>query len=74
MTITRRQLFQAVACTLPWVLRPRVSRGVETTQSDSEGFFTIDRREGRWWFIDPAGDRFFSLGVFVQPRAETGLA
>jgi hypothetical protein len=27
------------------------------------GFFRVDTREGRWWFIDPAGNPFISTGI-----------
>jgi len=36
---------------------------LRTTQIDSDGYFTLDRRDGRWWLITPEGDRFFNLGV-----------
>ena len=35
----------------------------ETTQPDPSGFFTVDRRDGRWWLVTPLADRFFSLGI-----------
>ncbi|MFC1890258.1 hypothetical protein ACFL4G_10925, partial [Thermodesulfobacteriota bacterium] len=31
----------------------------------SGGFFTVGQRDGRWWFLDPAGEIFFSTGVCV---------
>jgi hypothetical protein len=34
-----------------------------TTQINAKGFFTIARRNGRWWFITPTGSGFLSLGV-----------
>ena len=63
MTMTRRQFFQATASTFPLALVSPAGRATETTQTAAEGFFTIDRRDDRWWFIDPDGHRFFSLGV-----------
>ena len=27
------------------------------------GFFHVERRNGRWWFVDPEGNAFFRLGV-----------
>ena len=27
------------------------------------GFYTIERQEGRWWFIRPDGARFWSIGM-----------
>jgi hypothetical protein len=34
-----------------------------TTQLNSSRFFTVGRRSGRWWLIDPGGEPFFSLGL-----------
>ncbi len=31
----------------------------------ADGFFTVEKQEGRWWLIDPGGERFFSTGVNV---------
>ena len=30
---------------------------------DSTGFFRITKRQGKWWFVDPAGKLFFSNGI-----------
>ncbi len=35
----------------------------KTTQSEAEGFFTLDQRKGHWWLITPDGRPFFSMGV-----------
>ena len=35
----------------------------ETTQREPDGFFTLDHRDGRWWLLDPQGERFFTLGL-----------
>ncbi len=61
MSITRRRFVQTSACTL--VSSLSLARGAETTQPDAGGFFTIARRDDRWWFIDPMGRRFFALGL-----------
>jgi hypothetical protein len=61
--MTRRWFLQAAACTVPLTISARASRAAKTTQSEPDGYFTIDRRDGRWWFIDPDGNRFFALGV-----------
>ena len=63
MSITRRQFLAATAANVPLTLALNSSRGAETTQSDARGFFTVERRDGRWWFIAPDGQRVFSLGV-----------
>jgi hypothetical protein len=34
-----------------------------TTQVNAKGFFTIGKRNGRWWFITPEGRPFFSVGL-----------
>jgi hypothetical protein len=31
-------------------------------RSRATGFFRVEKIDGRWWFIDPDGYRFFSLG------------
>jgi hypothetical protein len=36
---------------------------VKTTQLNSRGFFTVGRRNGRWWFVSPEGEAFFSIGL-----------
>ena len=33
------------------------------TQTDPAGYFSLGRRHGRWWFIAPNGEPFFSLGL-----------
>ncbi|MFO0927099.1 MAG: hypothetical protein U0736_08655 [Gemmataceae bacterium] len=38
------------------------------------GFFRAEKREGKWWLIDPAGRLFWSHGVdCVRPGAETPI-
>ena len=32
-------------------------------KSSGNGFFRLARQEGRWWLLDPGGNRFFSLGL-----------
>jgi hypothetical protein len=34
-----------------------------TTQPSPRGFFTLDKRGGRWWLITPDGKPLFSLGL-----------
>ena len=34
-----------------------------TTQLEPEGFFTVEQRGNHWWFVDPAGKPFFSIGL-----------
>lgn len=35
----------------------------QTTQIDTRGFFTTGQHNGRWWFITPKGEPFFSIGL-----------
>ncbi len=35
----------------------------ETTQVDSNGFFTLGQKDGHWWLIDPQGNPFFTMGL-----------
>ncbi|WP_417734247.1 hypothetical protein [Rosistilla oblonga] len=35
----------------------------KTTQIDPRGYFTVDRRNDRWWMIQPDGSVNFSLGL-----------
>ena len=34
-----------------------------TTQVEPDGFFTLERRQDRWWLMTPEGERFFSIGL-----------
>lgn len=34
-----------------------------TPQTAPDGFFTLGRRQGRWWLIAPSGKPFFSIGL-----------
>ncbi len=29
----------------------------------ADGYFTVGQEDGRWWFFDPDGERFFSTGI-----------
>jgi len=32
------------------------------------GFFNVQKKDGIWWFVDPNGEKFYSLGVaYVSP-------
>ena len=59
MTVSRR-LFIAASL---GVATGRQAPAAQTTQPEPQGFFTIDRREDRWWLITPDGKPFFSLGL-----------
>ncbi len=34
-----------------------------TTQLEPEGFFTLGQWQDHWWFVDPRGKPFFSIGL-----------
>ena len=41
----------------------RCHAAVKTTQPEPEGFFTLGKRNDRWWLITPDGQPFFSLAL-----------
>jgi hypothetical protein len=36
--------------------------GLANTKARSTGFFRVEQVNGRWWFVDPDGHLFFSIG------------
>lgn len=42
----------------------------------ASGFFRVEKINGKWWFVDPAGSLFFSLGVgsILPPNQTTRIA
>ena len=38
-------------------------QALETTQLDAQGFFTLNKRKGRWFLLSPDGEPFFTLGL-----------
>ena len=49
--------------------------GFAATKADASGFFRVERRDGRWWFVDPDGHLFLSLGAdVIQPEMTTPAA
>jgi len=62
--MTRRRMIQATLAAGMALSTGRIaSASVKTTQVDASGYFTIDKRGGRWWFITPEGEPFFSIGM-----------
>ena len=59
--MTRRSLLQG-SLALGAGLAPTICAAT-TTQAEPDGFFTLDRRQDRWWLITPEGARFFSIGL-----------
>ena len=55
----------------PRVADPRSPYGGWLSQAvdDGTGFFRVERIDGRWWFVDPGGYRYYSVGLTsVRPR------
>jgi hypothetical protein len=45
--------------------------GFSGTKVKATGFFRVEKIDGRWWFIDPEGNLFFSTGsTGIGPRSE----
>jgi hypothetical protein len=48
--------------------------GFGDTKAEATGFFRVEKRDGRWWFVDPDGHLFLSLGSDVaRPEMATPL-
>ena len=45
------------------VVRPSRYGGFAGPKRKATGFFRVEKIDGRWWFIDPEGARFWSTGV-----------
>ncbi len=37
--------------------------GYRNTQAKATGFFRVEQVDGRWWFVDPDGHLFYSVGA-----------
>jgi hypothetical protein len=65
--LTRRNMLRTTAAVGVGLCIPKFNRRlhatVKTTQPQPEGFFTLDKRDGRWWLITPEGQPFFSIGL-----------
>ena len=61
MPFTRRRFLASAAALGAGATRR--AAGARTTQADPEGFFSLDQRDGHWWFVTPEGTPFFSLGL-----------
>jgi hypothetical protein len=49
--------------------------GYTDTSAKATGFFRVEKIDGRWWFVDPEGHLFLSLGVdVVRPEMATPAA
>jgi hypothetical protein len=49
--------------------------GFSGTKAEATGFFRVEKRDGRWWFVDPDGHLFLSLGAdVIRPEMVTPTA
>lgn len=64
MNSSRRAFLKGslAALAVAWNRSGRV-KAAETTQTQPDGFYTIDQRHNRWWLITPQGEPTFSLGM-----------
>ncbi|NER26579.1 MAG: hypothetical protein F6J89_02850 [Symploca sp. SIO1C4] len=48
--------------------------GYCSTKVQGTGFFRVELIDGKWWFVDPDGHLFFSVGVnIIQPSQTTPI-
>jgi hypothetical protein len=46
--------------------------GYTSTAAKATGFFRVEKVDGRWWFVDPDGHLFLSLGAdVIRPESTT---
>ena len=49
--------------------------GFVGTKAEATGFFRVEKKDGRWWFVDPDGHLFLSLGAdVIRPEMVTPAA
>ena len=49
--------------------------GFAGTKAEATGFFRVEKKDGRWWFVDPDGHLFLSLGAdVIRPEMVTPAA
>lgn len=64
MSSSRRDFLKASVLSFSASLgATRANCANETTQPEPEGFFTVDKRHGRRWFVTPDGEPTISLGL-----------
>ena len=59
----RRLFFVSAAVTASSLVAGSRTATAKTTQRQPDGYFTLGKRDSRWWLLTPKGDRFFSLGL-----------
>jgi hypothetical protein len=47
--------------------------GYKNTQARATGFFRVEQIENQWWFIDPEGHLFLSMGINGTPGGGAGF-
>ena len=46
--------------------------GFSDTKAEATGFFRVEKKDGRWWFVDPDGHLFLSTGAdVIRPEMVT---
>jgi hypothetical protein len=49
--------------------------GYLDTKAEATGYFRVEKKDGRWWFVDPDGHLFLSMGAdVIRPEMVTPLA
>jgi hypothetical protein len=49
--------------------------GFSGTRAEATGFFRVQKKDDRWWFVDPDGHLFLSLGAdVIRPEMVTPVA
>nr|MBC8218848.1 agarase [Planctomycetota bacterium] len=62
-SLSRREFLARAGTLTAAALVTQAAHSAQTTQINTKGFFTIDKRNGRWWLVTPEGERFFSIGM-----------
>jgi len=47
--------------------------GYKNTHAKATGFFRVEQVDGKWWFIDPEGHLFLSMGLNGTPGGGAGF-
>lgn len=58
-----RDLALVASVTRPPGNRSRFGGATEAPRQKATGFFRVEKIDGKWWFVDPEGYLFWSLGV-----------
>jgi hypothetical protein len=66
-----KDLAMAAAVTGPGEGRSRFGGMAGGPKLEATGFFRVEKVNGKWWFVDPEGNLFWSLGVNCMGAAAT---